>query len=365
MMRWSCQRLQGCVPVHASATPTECASSWSCARRSTIFSAASANVSQRPVRTSTSDAISSPTMCSSSGVPCAAACSSSKRLLSSSVSRSRIANSSSTATVKSVPLSYASNAERTCSSGVSFCVSPMARLRYWRQEAFRHARPTPARERGTPSRVAERRALLRRQCEQRRELVAQLCDIAVREARERRALRRILRFEAGGDLGKTGVACNERRHSRRGGLGGDHAERLREDRGHDRDVAQRKQRHQVPVLERTGEERPLRPERLQLRAVVAEADDHGLHFEIVERLEQKLDALVVDELPEVDDARLRPREELGKALGVPVVRQALVRVVRVRWIASRLVEQLRERLVARDRPKRVDVDAGRNLGHAT
>ena len=43
--------------------------------------AASSNVSQRPVRTSTSEAISSPTRCSSSAVPCAAACSSSKRFV--------------------------------------------------------------------------------------------------------------------------------------------------------------------------------------------------------------------------------------------------------------------------------------------
>ena len=75
----------------------------SCERRSAIRAAASANVSQRPVRTSTSDAISSPTRCSSSALPFAAACTSSKRFVSSSVSGSRIANSSSTATVKSVP----------------------------------------------------------------------------------------------------------------------------------------------------------------------------------------------------------------------------------------------------------------------
>src|SRR5215213_5502820 len=355
MMRWSCQRLHGCVPVHARATPTDCASSWSCARRSTIFSAASANVSERPVRTSTSDAISSPTMCSSSGVPCAAACSSSKRLLSSSVSRSRIANSSSTATVKSVPLSYASNAERTCSSGVSFCVSPMARLRYWRQQAFRDARPAPARDRRVPSRVAERRALLRRQREQRRELVAELGDVAVREARERCAFRRVLGLEAGGDLCEPRVPRDDRCHTCRRCLGSDHAERLREDRGYDRGVAQRKQRREVAVLESSGEERPLRPERLQLRAVVAEADDHRLRLEVVERLEQKVDALVVDELPEVDDRRLLAREEACEALGVAVVGQALVRVARVRRIASRLVEQSRQCLAARQRPERVDV----------
>ena len=52
---------------------------------------ASANVSQRPVRTSISDAISSPTRWGSSGVPTAPAATSSKRLTGPSVWRSRIA----------------------------------------------------------------------------------------------------------------------------------------------------------------------------------------------------------------------------------------------------------------------------------
>src|SRR4051812_1532220 len=97
-----------------------------------------------------------------------------------------MANSSSTATVKSVPFSYASNAVRICSSGVSFCVSPMARLRYWGEKPLRHARPAPARDDGLARRQAELRALLGRQREQRGELVAQLGDVAVREGRERR-----------------------------------------------------------------------------------------------------------------------------------------------------------------------------------
>src|SRR5215831_15129600 len=229
MMRWSCHRLHGCVPVHASATPIERASSCSWARRSTIFAAASANDSQRPVRTSTSEAISSPTRCSSTGVPRAAACSSSKRLSSSKVSGSRIANSSSTATVKSRPLSYASNAERICSSGVSFCPSPMARLRYWGKQATRDARPAPERDRGAACSLAESGALVFRQREQRSELVAKLRDVAVREARERRALVWVLLLEARRDLGQARVPGDERRHARGGGLGGDHPECLGED----------------------------------------------------------------------------------------------------------------------------------------
>src|SRR5436190_694293 len=41
MIRWSCQRLHGCVPVEASATPCASTRAPSCARRSTIRSAAS------------------------------------------------------------------------------------------------------------------------------------------------------------------------------------------------------------------------------------------------------------------------------------------------------------------------------------
>src|SRR5205823_4857389 len=113
-------------PTAASAIPSPPARSSSWARRSPTFAAASAKFSQRPVRTSTSEAINSPTRCSSSGVPWAAAWSSSNRFTSESVSGSRTANSSSTATVKSVPFSYASRARRICSSGVSFCASPIS-----------------------------------------------------------------------------------------------------------------------------------------------------------------------------------------------------------------------------------------------
>ena len=65
----SCQRLHGCVPVAPSRTSKRPASSRSWRRRSAIAAAASANVSHLPVRISISDAISSPTRCSASGVP--------------------------------------------------------------------------------------------------------------------------------------------------------------------------------------------------------------------------------------------------------------------------------------------------------
>ena len=61
MIRWSCHRLHGWVPVDASATSKRSASSASWSRRVAIRSAASAKVVQRPVLISISDAISSPT----------------------------------------------------------------------------------------------------------------------------------------------------------------------------------------------------------------------------------------------------------------------------------------------------------------
>ena len=50
------------------------------------------------------------------------------------------------------------------------------------------------------------------------------------------------------------MAGDERRAAGGGGLRGDHAERLREDRGDDGGVGEREQVDEVAVLERTGEE---------------------------------------------------------------------------------------------------------------
>ena len=48
---------------------------------------------------------------------------------------------------------------------------------------------------------------------------------------------------------------DERRAAAGGGLGGDHPERLREDRRHDGRVGERQQVDEVAVLERAREER--------------------------------------------------------------------------------------------------------------
>ena len=121
---------------------------------------------------------------------------------------------------------------------------------------------------------------------------------------------------------------------------------------------------EVAVLERAGEERPRAGERLELGPVVAEADDHGAGVDLPQRLEQHMDALVVEELAEIDDGRLVAGQERGEPLRVPLVRQALVCVAGIRRVATRLLEQAGERLVARPRPPLVDIHARRHFVHA-
>ena len=127
MIRCSCQGLHGCVPVAPSAIPSESQSASTCDRRSASFRAASSKLSQRPVFTSTSEAISSPARCGLSSLPSAAAWMSSKRLTRERLAGSRTANSSSTASVRSVPSSNCSRARSICSSALSFCSSPICR----------------------------------------------------------------------------------------------------------------------------------------------------------------------------------------------------------------------------------------------
>ena len=123
----------------------------------------------------------------------------------------------------------------------------------------------------------------------------------------------------------------------------------------------------MAVLERPGEEHPagseLLGEPLELAAVVAEADDHRARVERAERLEQQLDALVLDQLAEVDDGRAwagaRKRASRSafpssgrRGPGVAGVRR-IARLPRASSPASASSAALRGELV--------DVDAGRHL----
>ena len=238
MMRWSCQRLHGCVPVDASASVERLRELVQLRLRSPMRAAASANDSQRPVRTSTSDAISSPTRCSSSAVPCAAACRSSKRFVE--LERLAVEDRELLLDGDGEVAAVLVRLERRTNLLVRAELLRVAHRRAYVTAASKpvcDAGPAPALDDGTARRLAELRALVVGQREQRCELVAQLGDVSVREAGERRTLGRILGLDSFGDLGEPRVARDERRHARGGGLGRDHPERLGEDRRHDGDVA--------------------------------------------------------------------------------------------------------------------------------
>src|SRR5512146_630459 len=263
MIRWSCHRLHGCVPVAPSPICCSRASAWICERRSCILAAASWKASQRPVRISTSDAISSPTTCSANSVRSAAAFSGSKRLVSSSVSRSRSANSSSTASVRSAPESNSSRLRASSSCHVPFCSSPIGgSLAAWLKQAARDAGPRPALDDGAPRSLPEELTIFTRQREQLVQLRAKIGGVAALERRKVAERRRVLLFEARGNLGEPRVSRDERRGACRSGFGGDHAEGFGEDRRHDRHVGERQQLREVAVLERPREERSCRRHRL-------------------------------------------------------------------------------------------------------
>src|SRR5581483_469190 len=207
------------------------------------------------------------------------------------------------------------------------------------EEPGRNPRPRPALDGDAATGRAEPFALGPREREQVAELRRKLLRVARRERDEPAKLLRILLLEPLRDLRQPRVARDERRATRGGGLGRHHAERLGEDRRHDDRVRERDQVNEMPVLERAREQRPRRRERLEPRAVVAEADDERPRVEPAHRLEQQVDALVVEELPEVEDDRLVVREEPLELARVALVREPLVAVVRVRGILPALVEQ--------------------------
>ena len=159
---------------------------------------------------------------------------------------------------------------------------------------------------------------------------------------------------------------DERRTAGGGGLGRDHAERLGEDRRHDAGVREREQVPEVAVLERAGEQRldaTVGGERLERGALGAESDDDEPGVEPRERLDQDVDALLLDQLAEVDDDGLARREEALEPIGVALVGQALLGVAGVRPVAAGLLEQRGEGNVAWLGHPLVDVDAGRYLEH--
>ena len=117
----------------------------------------------------------------------------------------------------------------------------------------------------------------------------------------------------------------------------------------------------MAVLERAGKEDAAAGPALELDAEVPEPDDDRTRVDPGERLEQKLDALVLDQLPEVDDGGLVPRKKGRQALRVPLVGQPFLLIPWVGRVGAGLGKQVCERLVPALRAELVDVDAGRHL----
>ena len=155
---------------------------------------------------------------------------------------------------------------------------------------------------------------------------------------------RIRGLETGCHLGQARVARDERRAAGCGRLGGDHAERLGEDRRHHASVGEGEQVTQVAVLERPGEQRgdaEVVGLPLERSALGAEADHHHPRLDPLERLQQHVHALLRDQLAEVDDRGRLTDEEPRQPDPVQLVGQALVRVPGVRRIVPRLAAAAR------------------------
>src|SRR4029079_14589915 len=226
------------------------------------------------------EAISSPTRCSSTSVPCAAAWKSSKRLTRPRFPGSRMANSSSTATVKSFPASKASRAERICSSGLSFWASP-TRRKYQSGNRL----PAPALDRSRARRSREPGPIRARQRQDCIELRGEVRGGPGLERGKRPMLLRVGLLKPLGDLGEPGVSGDERRRPARRCLCGNHDEGLREDgRGHAY-VREGPEVAEVAVLEGTGEENAFPCAPLEGVASGPEPDDDGARIHVLERFQ--------------------------------------------------------------------------------
>src|SRR5436190_18501237 len=117
------------------------------------------------------------------------------------------------------------------------------------QQTRRDLFPAPVPFNGPARGLPQGLAVILRELEQLPELGRQILGIAGLEARQPTLLGRVFGFEALRDLREAGVPGDERERSGGGGFGRDHPERLGKDRRHDSDLAERKQVHEMPVLQ--------------------------------------------------------------------------------------------------------------------
>ena len=181
------------------------------------------------------------------------------------------------------------------------------------------------------------------------------------EARWRRCARVGL-LEPRRDLGEPAVPGDERRAAAGGGLGGNHAERLREDRRHDRGVGEREQVREVAVLERAGEEDAAAGAAARARpgSRRTRRSPHARRARRAPRAAAGRPCSRSASRSRRRSARRR-RGRPRAAAALPSSGSRSSRVPGVGRVGARLGEQVGERLVPALRAELVDVDAGRHL----
>ncbi len=340
MIRCSCQGLHGCVPVAPSAIPSESQSASTCERRSASFRAASSKLSQRPVFTSTSEAISSPARCVPSSLP------SSRRL---------------------DVLEAVDEGER---GGIEHCELLLDREREVRallellagevdllvraelllvahlpldgsrrDEAFRSSSlesaqdlgcdmiPAPARDRGAACGRPQARAWSAADSPRiASSFAARSPASSFSKLVRNRSSGRVLGLEPRGDLGEARVARDQRRRAAGGRLGGDHAERLREGGRRDRHVGEGVEVHEVAMLHGAGEQhgeiarlRARAPSRMSPQPTITQRAPT-----LRQRVDEHMGALLAAHPAHEDHGGPVAREETLQALRVALVRQALI-----------------------------------------
>ena len=212
------------------------------------------------------EAISSPTRSSSSSEPTTACWSSSNRLASPSVSGSRIANSSSTATVRSVPHSMRCARGGAVPPGSGVRVAHRAEAYFENGSSRRSAIRVQLQSASTAPRAASPRSrrVSRGSASSSRSFAASSAALPFSKAARCAQCPEGTRPRSRPRPRRGPSGARRSADTPRGGLGGDHAKRLGEDRGHHGNVGERQQMHEVSVLERAGEERPRRRGGLEL-----------------------------------------------------------------------------------------------------
>ena len=259
MIRWSCQGLQGCVPVAPRRTSCASASSKSCRRRSTMRPAArrrsrSAQSAPRPRTRSARRPDAPPAQC-----PAPPACSSSKW---SAARASGIEQRELLLDGEREILSARRRRRGRCSAALAtrpLCASPIdaGTLLERFEQALRDALPRPALDRRPRARRLP--AAAARLPGSRGGRGASPAAPPNRPARTRPARGALAYASSSAFATSARPECrgDEGRAAGGRGLGGDHAEGLGEDRGHDDDVRERDQVDEMAVLQLAREQRSL------------------------------------------------------------------------------------------------------------